>query len=280
MKAEKIGSSCHHGDVLRQNNLVAVKNLLQNDPTHRIAILEIDFIDRLTDIVSSHDRTPENIADGSPLADWVKVVVHKHGRILWCDIKAQVDFMTMVMFCNDTLLFDCKLLFDVLNKLRHQYRKQLKLEEFIYLSCQHPSVHTQLVRLNEHSENMNRWTIISDMPHVNQYIPRYLSLPDSSVNSYVQDYFKHYDFGTTIVCIDISFFATTSELVKFIEDSRIPLQSTVLLYTFPLTQPPIKIPGYTVIMQYDYTLKDLTGTKKMITNSEGGLLLLTESVKK
>ena len=76
--------------------------------------------------------------------------------------------------------------------------------------------------------------------------------------------FLEYDFAgmatgftDVIVCIDHTFFPSDASLIQFVENSTIPPGAVIVLYTYERTHPRIKIMGYEVIMQYDYTTAQL-----------------------
>lgn len=246
-------TSCHHGHADYQNNLIRAKDVLKRHHTE-IGVMEIDFVNVRDDFVSSHDFSASNINAGSPLIDWIKLVVLKYEKILWIDLKSHHDFLGL--FCCDVRFkTDCKLLFDVLSRIRRTTRH--RIETNIWISCQDSDVKDQLVRHSGLANN--RWIIVNDIPFVGSYLQQYV-LPRDWLTRLMLSVFRDYDFEATIslhnphpvVCIDRSFFVTLQKLIAFIEDSSIPLGSTVLLYTFDATEEPFQIEGYNLIFQYDY----------------------------
>jgi hypothetical protein len=245
-------TSCHHGHFTKQNNLKAAEHVLK---THKdeIDVMEIDFVHLDNDFVSSHDYNTENIKNGSPLLEWIKLVVLKYKKTLWIDLKSHVDFIAF--FCSDVRFkLDCRKFFEVLNGIRHKLK--LRIETHIWISCQDREVHDCLVH-----QNLNtRWKIVNDIPFVYSYVCKYL-LPLSAypyIHDYVFKYFLVYDFGddSEIICIDQSFFPSTTKLLQFIEASNIPLGATIVLYTFKREQQvQLHLNGYNIIMQYDYAPK-------------------------
>ncbi len=257
-------TSCHHGDSAHPNNLGQAIEVIRCTP--EIGILEIDFVQVGDDFISSHDYVAENIKNGSPLLQWIEQVVVKRGKTLWIDVKSHVDFMTLCgCFCGDIRFkFDCRALFSMLAKICNTLKQ--RVQHKVWLSCQDKEVRESFIRYNRRLKPINRWTIVTDIPFVYSYAVnacQYL-LPNTFY-SWIQDRAFHdfltYNFEVTriyadvpvVVCIDRSFFATNERIIRFVEDSTIPLGSIVVLYTFPKTEAPIVIPGYEIIMQYDYT---------------------------
>lgn len=248
-------TSCHHGHADHQNSLAHAKAVLKAH--HReIGVMEIDFVNVRDNFVSSHDFSQTSIEAGSSLLDWVKLVVVRYEKVLWIDLKSHHDFLGL--FCCDVRFkTDCKLLFEVLDRIRRTVKR--RIETHIWISCQDSAVHDQLVRYNNNSLGHNRWIIANDIPFVGSYLQQYI-LPRVWLTHTMHSEFREYDFNETtcvsnpnpVVCIDRSFFTSTQRLIDFIEDSSIPLGATVLLYTFEASQEPIRIEGYEIIMQYDY----------------------------
>lgn len=256
-------TSCHHGHSLQQNNLKHAIDVLRTNP--EIAVIEIDFVQIGDNFISSHDYNEENIKNGSTLLEWVQEIVIKQEKILWIDIKSHVDFMAYCCCCDMRFKFDCGALFRVLARIYKTVKK--KVQENVWLSCQDGEIRNALIRYNNRIDVRFRWTIATDIPFVYSYAVNMCQyvLPSTLCN-WVQDRafadLLLYDFDATriygdvpvVVCIDQSFFPLVERLVKFIEDSTIPLGSTIVLYTFEnrAIQEPITINGYDVIMQYDY----------------------------
>lgn len=253
-------TSCHHGHVEHQNNLRQAIDVIRTNPD--IRIVEIDFIQLGDEFISSHDYVAENISNGSPLLEWVRKVVIERKKILWIDLKSHVDFMAFCC-CDIRFKLDCNALFKTLSGICRIL--DMRVQDKVWLSCQDLEVREALVRCNRRLKPENKWTIVTDIPFVYSYAVNACQyvLPSIFYNWLQDRVFAElcqYDFNRTriyanvpiIVCIDKSFFATTERLTKFIEDSTIPLGSTIVLYTFERTEPPILISGYDIIMQYDY----------------------------
>jgi len=254
-------TSCHHGHSLQQNNLKQAIEVLKTN--REIGVVEIDFVQVGDDFVSSHDYTQEGIQNGSTLLEWIQEGVVNRGKILWVDIKSHVDFTAYFCCCDMRFKFDCRALFRALGQIYKRLKQ--RLQDNVWLSCQDREIRDAFIRENNRLKACNRWTIATDIPFVYSYAVnacRYV-FPTSMYN-WLQDRafadLLNYDFDATriyldrpvVVCIDQSFFPSVERLIKFIEDSTIPLGSKVILYTFSKEQPPIVVPGYEIIMQYDY----------------------------
>lgn len=255
-------TSCHHGHARFENNLHHAVRVMNTQS--EIRVLEIDFVHVGDDFISSHDYKAENVESGSSIAEWVEEVIIKRDKILWIDIKSHIDPIAFMFVCCDMRFkFDCRHLFKVLATLCNKTRR--RLQDNVWLSCQDSEVQESLLRLNRTLKGNLKWTIVTDMPFVYSYACKYLNewLPlglSTRIHDYVVSYFLDYDFGgvTTgftdvIVCIDHTFFPSDASLIQFVENSTIPPGAIIVLYTYERTHPRIKIMGYEVIMQYDYT---------------------------
>ena len=255
-------TSCHHGHARYENNLYHAIRVMNTQT--EIKVMGIDFIHVGDDFVSSHDYSTENIENGASLGEWVEEVIIRRDKILWLDLKSHVDPIAIMCVCCDMRFkFDCRHLFKVLATLCNKTKR--RLQDKIWLSCQDKEVRDSLVRFNTRLKGSLRWNVVTDIPFVNNYACKYLNdwLPINAyalIYSYVVSYFLEYDFtdastGFTdlVVCIDQCFFPCDSTLTKFIEESSIPPGATILLYTYERTHPSIRIMGYNIIMQYDYT---------------------------
>lgn len=255
-------TSCHHGHARYENNLHHAIRVMNTQT--EIKVMEIDFVHVGDDFISSHDYKSENIENGAPLSEWVEEVIIRREKILWLDLKSHVDSMAILCVCCDMRFkFDCRHLFKVLATLCNKTKR--RLQDKIWLSCQDKEVLDSLIRLNTRLKGTLKWTIVTDIPFVFSYACKYLNewLPISAytwIYSYFVSHFLEYDFteastGFTdlVVCIDHTFFPSDTTLIKFIEESTIPPGAIILLYTYERTHSPIKIMGYNIIMQYDYT---------------------------
>lgn len=244
-------TSCHHGDVQCQNNLLQALQVIQSH--EKIKVMEIDFVQVGEDFVSSHDYKPESIANGSPLSEWIDKVVLKNQKILWIDIKSHLDVFAFTC-CDVRFKFDCRQLFRVLAQLCNTTKQQLQSR--VWLSCQDSVVRDTLLSLNNRLKQRHRWIIMADIPFVYSYACKYL-LPFSAsdwIHNYVFSHFVTYDFSQSpVICIDRSFFPSDNRLIEFIENSTITPGTTLILYTFESGHPPIEVLGYNIIMQYDFT---------------------------
>lgn len=255
-------TSCHHGDAECQNNLSQAKQVMRC--YNEIRVMEIDFVQVGEDFVSSHDYKAENIQQGSSLREWIDLVVLRAKKVLWIDLKSHVDVLTLACCCGGDIRFkfDCRQLFRVLAKLCNETKQHL--QKRIWLSCQDSEVRDTLIRYNNKLKACHQWMIITDIPFVYSYACKYL-LPFSSyecIHNYVFTHFITYDFSESpIICIDHSFFPSDNKIIQFIENSTILPGSTILLYTFTdRDHPPIKVLGYKIIMQFDYTPPVLVDT--------------------
>jgi hypothetical protein len=264
-------TSCHHGDVRHQNNLEYAKRVLERYNAE-IAIMEIDFVQWGEKFLSSHDYQQESIQQGSPLVEWIAVVVIKYNKTLWLDLKSQHDVITLMGWCGSdtTFKFDARALLKSLNAIRKTLNR--RIEERIWISCQDEEVKESLIYFNGSTHTGHqRWRIVNDIPFISSYIWKYF-LPLSALHLYVRNAFLTYNYEGTVVndqapviCIDRSFFPDSQSLVAFIEESSIPTHSILILYTYQRSEPKITLAGgYTVVMQYDYTSETTNSDRSKI----------------
>ena len=277
-------TSCHHGHAEHQNNLRHAIDVIRTNPD--IQIVEIDFVQVGDDFVSSHDYAPENISNASPLLEWVRKVVVERKKILWVDLKSHVDFIAFCCFCCDTRFkLDCKALFKVLARICRTLGT--RVQDKVWISCQDSDVREALIRCNRPLKAENKWTVVTDIPFVYSYAVNACQyIIPSSMYNWLQDRvfaeLCQFDFERArifvdvpiIVCIDKSFFVNTERLAHFIEDSTIPLGSTIVLYTYDVTEPPVQVIGYNIIMQYNYVTIE---RKKPRTTEQQQLALLSKA---
>lgn len=243
----------HHGDFDRQNNLASARIIIKENP--EIDIYEIDFIDFQNKFTSSHDYVKQNIDNGSPLKSWIEEVCVKNKKILYVDLKVDVNLAYIFWWGSVEWKFDCRRLFKELEKLRKKHReKGFNICNYIWLTSQDFDVVKKLNSINRFDEK-SRWKCIIDAPYVNYYILQY-ALPGCMLgllcNRTYND-FMSYEFDSDIVALDYSFF--NENIRTFIESSTIKRGSTIVLYSFELDTEPIEIHGYHIIMTYNYRRK-------------------------
>jgi hypothetical protein len=242
--------SCHHGDIRRPNSLTQARAILDQHP--EIDIMEIDFVAWHGELLSAHDYTHESVATGSPLSQWVAFVVVESRRILWFDLKARLDAKAWLCDCAYAIALLCAA---TLTAALERHAQELDLRQYMILTCQDRELKGYLQRLC----GCQGWLFADDLPFVDSYIWQWL-LPQPFqwlVNRHVQALIAHYDLSAgRIVSIDLSFFEHNLDLLQAcLRLSSVRGDALLILYNFPLSQAPIKIPGYRVVMQYDYTLQ-------------------------
>lgn len=247
----------HHGDYDRQNNLASARVIMKENP--EIDIYEIDFIDFKSTFTSSHDYEMHNIDNGSPLKSWIEEVCVRNKKILYVDLKVDVNLAYIFWWGSVEWKFDCRRLFKELEKLRKRYKKKnaINICDYIWLTSQDFDVVKKLNSINKFDEH-NKWKCIIDAPYVNYYILQY-AMPSCMMNllgNRTYNDFLTYDFDCDIVALDYSFFH--ENIRSFVESSTIKPGSTIVLYSFELGTEPIKIPGYHIIMTYNYRQKKKT----------------------
>lgn len=247
----RVRIAAHHGDSRNQNNLEAARRVLETHP--EIDIMEIDFILYCKELISSHDYTAEGVLNGSPLRDWIEMVVIQYGKTLWIDVKPLIALSALfwsiaeeVTACLYTILAEQAL-----------YAKQshnITLRNYLFITSQDPAIKLEL-----ETRNKEGWLIAIDVPAMRSYIWQALLPPglqewlnDSIYNALT----RNYDFSRdSIVAIDKTFFdGNLKRLFRFIETSNIQPGTTIILYTFDGDMPPLKSDQYHIVTQYDYTV--------------------------
>lgn len=236
--------SCHHGDSSNQNNLVAASRILREYP--EIDIMEIDFVFYNNDIVSSHDYSAHNILHGSSLSEWIEMVVIKHKKILWIDMKPD---LSIGAFLWPSFKEEVACLFSILRSFKRGIGNSLMI------TSQDPSITEEI---NNTPIDM-KWPTATDIPYLSSYIWQYILSPGLQVwnDDSIYKYFAtEYDFSPySIVAIDKSFFAHDIDKVfRFISECNIGEGTTVILYNFKRGVPIIHSEYCNIVMQYDYSL--------------------------
>lgn len=247
----------HHGDIKNENNLSSTRNIIKNHK--EIDIFEIDFVHYKGDFYSSHDYKLDNILNGSTLTKWIDLIIIQNKRILYIDIKTNIDVFSILFFCYPNLRFDVQAFFKHINKIRRYYLKKMNFDiiKYIWIACQDKDTISDINRIND-KRVKSKWIIISDIPYYSNYILKTIFscvCAYNLINKYVvQQPFLSHDFtDDLVVSIDKSCFNSIEELIYFIEMSSIPRGITIVLYTFELNEERIYIKGYNIVMLYNYT---------------------------
>lgn len=257
--------SNHHGDVNAPNELEAAKRV-ELTHGHEIDIYEIDFVSYYGRIVSAHDYDIDKIARGSDLHEWIDFVVVQRRKVLWLDVKENLDIYLACGFAK----FDAQALFDTLAYKRAQVlnqhrerdgdggsKKPLDIANYIIIGCQESELRADLVFRNRLQQHGFRWHMILDAPDVWSYVLQYLCpallkpyLRDFVCNEFQQNSEYHH-YG--VISVDQSFFASRRDITAFIESLRLAPNTLVIINSFARDVAPIAIANHYIIMQYDYT---------------------------
>ena len=248
--------SNHHGALENQNNLASARLIL--DTYADIDIMEIDFICHRGDLISMHDYTATGVINGSRLFDWIQMVVVEYGHTLWIDLKPKWDLVSL--FC-ETAPYETHLLMSLLVHYRSHFLTHhgVDIVTRLMIATQDDTLAHALHTANESGAPPDRWIVSRDVPFLWSYVARAL-LPLSTydwINRQTLREFQHYDFShSLIISLDMAFFEyDTARLVAFIrENGTIRRDAMLILYSFPLSQAPIVVGDYHVVMQYDHPL--------------------------
>jgi len=237
--------SNHHGDLNKPNNLKATREII-TQYGHEIDIYEIDFVSSHGRIISSHDYEGEKIRSGSTLEKWIREVVINNRKILWADIKENLP----IFFSCGYGKFDTDALFNSLNDARKWVleNKDFDIQPYIWLGCQEPELHEEICH------RKGDWTVILDMPRVNNYILQYIPfIPKSYLRDKICQESKESSYRDySIITIDQSFFFTRKEIKDFIKSLKLAKDTKVVINSFEKSVRPIDVDGLEIIMQYNY----------------------------
>lgn len=254
--------SCHHGDINHPNVLYHARKILERNP--EIAIMEIDFIGVNNNtgwhFVSSHDHDKGEILRSSPLEEWLQFVIVENERQLYIDVKARVDIMSLLGIESKfpTLFF-----FLYMQQQRTTIKETYKLDirDFLFIGCQYGEIKEELKRLNNQYSEDDRWTLIDDLPLYGAYVRDAILRPLGMgfiVDWYVKSFLSEYDFSQShLVSLDRKFFHDDAELLDLIGRVNLPPGARIVIYNFDLSHRTVTAEGFSVIMQYDYTNKQL-----------------------
>jgi len=259
--AKQIKVSCHHGDINNPNQLFYVEKLIERENDF-IDIYEIDFVMFKNKIISSHDYDIDMIYKGSELIKWIDLIIIKNNKILWIDIKENLS-----IFCNSYNQFNIYLFFKQLEIIRKKIINDINLDiiNFIWISCQETNLYDKIIEINNKKQRPNsvtqeirenKWIIVYDIPSIDSYIYQIILgtiglnciINDSVYNKYIQLDLTQYKY----ISIDQSFFYDIHDLLEFINRLILSKNTNIVLYNFKLNIPPITIPDYNIIMQYDF----------------------------
>jgi hypothetical protein len=213
-----------------------------------IDIYEIDFVTAPDGrIVSSHDYAAEAIADGSDVLLWIEAIVVERGKVLWLDVKENLD----LYFAWQYGTFDHALLFAQLAEARKKW-PSAALPQRLWLGCQDVALRKIIRRRCDE----DGWQFIMDMPAVSGYVWQRLAswCCAPRVNQLVGRQMLHSDYqSAAIISIDRTFFASPKELKRFVRALQLKPGVIVVLNSFPLSREPILVEDGRIVMQYDYT---------------------------
>ena len=237
--------SCHHGDINDQNNLEAALRVADEFP--EIDVYEIDFVCDGKRIVSSHDYNSKMIECGSELEKWIDAIVVGRGKILWIDVKQNLDFY----FAWSYGTFDALSMFARLAEARLKWGSDV-MNRRIWIGCQDVALREQIMALCQSDD----WPFILDIPTISGYIMKCLTphCLTPKLPTFIEKQMRHTDYQhEDIISIDRSFFSGPKELKRFVVSLHLRPGVTIVLNSFPRTQQPIHIEDHRIVMQYDYT---------------------------
>jgi len=244
--------SAHHGDHQRDNNLRGAIRVA--DVFEEIDIYEVDFVSVGKRLVSSHDYNEEAIANGSDVEEWIQEFAVRREKILWLDIKQNLD---LYLNCGYSK-FRVSLLFHKLEHERKMYADQVDIRRRIWIGCQDGELRERII---EHNRTFcgGRWHIIWDMPTITGYILQRIT--PSCFSSLLCDFIcresresRYQEFD--IVTIDRSFFSGRKPLIRFILSLELRPDVLIVLNSFGRQTKPVVVPNHRIVMQYDYTVNN------------------------
>lgn len=248
--------SNHHGDVNAPNQLEQAKAVHQKYG-HEIDIYEVDFVSFHDTIVSAHDYDLDKVALGSTLEEWIAYFVLEQRKVLWLDVK---ENLAIYVHACGFAQFNCPALFAILEQQRDALQRvdpTLDLVNHIILGCQEDNLHARLKQACGGNPLHQPWHMILDAPTVWSYVLQYVT-PEClkpRLRDTICEEFKHSTYREySVISIDQSFFADREDIVQFIKELKVDTRMMIILNSFPRHYEPIVIPGYYIVMQYDYTM--------------------------
>ena len=252
-----VSRSCHHGDVKRPNELEAALTVARQNP--EIEVFEIDFVDAggpHKRLVSSHDYNERAIARGSDLIQWLEQLVIGMNKILWIDVKQNLD----LYFAWSYPKFHTRRLFRQLSQFSE---KHPEIRQRVWIGCQDCALRASLLAHNEALPLEHRWKFILDMPTVEGYvwqrlIPKWSCCgePQRNLRQYVYEQFRETDYQNyDRISLDKDFFQGPDKVKEFVRSLKLRPDVLIILNSFSQRQPPIFLEDHTIVMQYDYTCK-------------------------
>jgi hypothetical protein len=232
--------SAHHGCINRENELGPTIELLTAHP--EINIIEIDFISHEGKFISSHDYELETIKKGSELSEWLNHIIPLN-KIIWIDIK---DSNSSII-SKELSVFDIDKFFDLIQTEKEKFLNQgTQLKDYLIISSQYESITKKIYE----KQNLQ---IAYDVPYDYAYAMRTVvpSVMENLLNRLIQKLILS-DVADVpnIVCLDISFFVTETELVDLINKLR---ARTIILYTLKNGQQMnLNITNKQIIYQHDF----------------------------
>ena len=236
--------SAHHGDFLKPNQLAPAMRVADAHP--EIDVFEIDFVDSGAAIVSAHDYDARAIGLGSALAEWIDEFAVRRRRVLWIDVKQNID-----LYCDWAHGgFSTARLFAALEDARV---RTPDLDTRVWLGCQDEALRDELLAYCR----AHRWRFILDMPLVSGYVAQRLvprcawPCARSAVQAEMRD--SELYAGHRLVSLDREFFAGPTELKRFVRELELQADTLLVLNSFDRRQARIEVEDVAIVMQYDYT---------------------------
>ncbi len=245
--------SAHHGDIARPNQLQPALEVAERWP--EIDVFEIDFVDAggpHKRIVSSHDYDDGMIAQGSELEQWLLEICVRRRRILWIDVKQNLDLYFNWAYGR----FHSRRLVRRLEAAAMAHANEMPdLRHYVWIGCQDERLRAEL----EKDLKPLGWRFILDMPCVSGYVAQRLlgCCWASCVRTHVEEQFRETTYKEhQVLSIDKDFFKGPGglrELRRFILSLGLRPDQLLVLNSFPLSQQRLQLEDHAIVMQYDYT---------------------------
>ena len=256
----RIAISNHHGDVERPNELQRAQQIERGPHGHEIDMYEIDFVSYHGRRLSAHDYDVDKMTRGSLLEEWIDFVVAEQRKILWLDVKENLDIYMACGFAK----FDCHALFATLAYKRAQLAQAgatgqpLDLADYVIIGCQEPELHARIVAKNQRLRRRHHysWRMILDAPSVSSYYWQFVlpALLKPWLRDWVCQDFRHSNYRQySVISIDQSFFASRQEILDFIRSLHLAPDVMVIVNSYARSEPPLALDNHHIVMQYDYT---------------------------
>lgn len=264
-----------------------MRELLDRTPV--IDVVQVEFVTQNGTVTSSSEYDNEMIGHGASLYEWVFDVVHERRRVLWLDLKENMNMV--VGFCGEPMPLDLEVCLSRLDVIRQtfldvecfvdeassmseielepplatvtipqtrQLKRQIDILPYILIGsgCRETLEQLRLL-IDQRYEKDQRWHLLVDLPFIDDY---------STVGSLLPCVRRGQDLSSYDVypvmalsnwfALDCAFFKSEGDVVAFLLKLKLLPGSHVILYCFSLayqkSRRPFLLDNHHLLFQYSY----------------------------